>query len=119
MKRSVRPSVTWPTNKNRAPGRGKSTRSAEFPWDVFETLPRTIFAAVHIPEGVRAARVRTAIATAIVIEESRPGVARRSSADPGGEQAWARWPLPCWPAPRELKQRYLAAGRPGGEAMFS
>src|SRR6202041_3279675 len=97
-----------------APREGDIERTAEFPWDVYDSLVKAAFHAVHIPEAYGGAG-RGALAAALVIEEVARACAT-SSLIPAVNKL-GTMPL-LLGASEEVKQRYLPPVA-RGEAMFS
>jgi alkylation response protein AidB-like acyl-CoA dehydrogenase len=97
-----------------APRAAEVDRTAEFPWDVYESLVKADFHAVHIPESYGGAG-GDALAAAIVIEEIARACAT-SSLIPAVTKL-GTVPL-LLGASEEVKQRYLPPVA-RGEAMFS
>jgi alkylation response protein AidB-like acyl-CoA dehydrogenase len=97
-----------------APRAAEVDRTAEFPWDVYESLVKADFHAVHIPESYGGAG-GDALAAALVIEEVARACAT-SSLIPAVNKL-GTMPL-LLGASEEVKQRYLPAVA-RGEAMFS
>jgi alkylation response protein AidB-like acyl-CoA dehydrogenase len=92
----------------------KIDRTAEFPWDVYDSLVKADFHAVHIPESYGGAG-GDALAAALVIEEVARACAT-SSLIPAVNKL-GTMPL-LLGASEEVKQRYLPPVA-RGEAMFS
>jgi alkylation response protein AidB-like acyl-CoA dehydrogenase len=97
-----------------APRAAEVDRTAEFPWDVYESLVKADFHAVHIPESYGGAG-GDALATALVIEEVARACAT-SSLIPAVNKL-GTMPL-LLGASEQVKQRYLPPVA-RGEAMFS
>src|SRR6202040_1899271 len=97
-----------------APRAAEVDRTAEFPWDVYESLVKADFHAVHIPESYGGAG-GGALAAALVIEEVARACAT-SSLIPAVNKL-GTMPL-LLGASEEVKQRYLPPVA-RGEAMFS
>jgi alkylation response protein AidB-like acyl-CoA dehydrogenase len=97
-----------------APRAAEVDRTAEFPWDVYESLVKADFHAVHIPETYGGAG-GDALAAALVIEEVARACAT-SSLIPAVNKL-GTMPL-LLGASEEVKQRYLPPVA-RGEAMFS
>jgi alkylation response protein AidB-like acyl-CoA dehydrogenase len=97
-----------------APRAAEVDRTAEFPWDVYESLVKADFHAVHIPETYAGAG-GDALAAALVIEEVARACAT-SSLIPAVNKL-GTMPL-LLGASEEVKQRYLPPVA-RGEAMFS
>jgi alkylation response protein AidB-like acyl-CoA dehydrogenase len=97
-----------------APRAAEVDRTAEFPWDVYESLVKADFHAVHIPESYGGAG-GDALAAALVIEEVARACAT-SSLIPAVNKL-GTMPL-LLGASEEVKQRYLPPVA-RGEAMFS
>jgi alkylation response protein AidB-like acyl-CoA dehydrogenase len=97
-----------------APRAAEVDRTAEFPWDVYESLVKADFHAVHIPESYGGVG-GDALAAAIVIEEVARACAT-SSLIPAVTKL-GTVPL-LLGASEEVKQRYLPPVA-RGEAMFS
>jgi alkylation response protein AidB-like acyl-CoA dehydrogenase len=97
-----------------APRAAETDRTAEFPWDVYDSLVKADFHAVHIPEAYGGAG-GDALAAALVIEEVARACAT-SSLIPAVNKL-GTVPL-LLGASEDLKQRYLAPVA-RGEAMFS
>ena len=97
-----------------APRAAEIDRTAEFPWDVYESLVKADFHAVHIPEAYGGAG-GDALAAALVIEEVARACAT-SSLIPAVNKL-GTMPL-LLGASEEVKQRYLPPVA-RGEAMFS
>ena len=97
-----------------APRAAEVDRTAEFPWDVYESLVKADFHAVHIPESYGGAG-GDALAAALVIEEVARACAT-SSLIPAVNKL-GTMPL-LLGASEEVKHRYLPPVA-RGEAMFS
>src|ERR1700749_932406 len=97
-----------------APRAAEIDRTAEFPWDVYESLVKADFHAVHIPESYGGAG-GDALAAALVIEEVARACAS-SSLIPAVNKL-GTVPL-MLAASEDVKARYLAPVA-RGEAMFS
>jgi len=97
-----------------APRAAEVDRTAEFPWDVYDSLVKADFHAVHIPESYGGAG-GDALAAALVIEEVARACAT-SSLIPAVNKL-GTMPL-LLGASEEVKQRYLPPVA-RGEAMFS
>src|SRR5580693_8806995 len=97
-----------------APRAAEIDRTAEFPWDVYDSLVKADFHAVHIPESYGGAG-GDALAAALVIEEVARACAT-SSLIPAVNKL-GTMPL-LLGASEEVKQRYLPPVA-RGEAMFS
>jgi alkylation response protein AidB-like acyl-CoA dehydrogenase len=97
-----------------APRAAEIDRTAQFPWDVYDSLVKADFHAVHIPESYGGAG-GDALAAALVIEEVARACAT-SSLIPAVNKL-GTVPL-LLGASDDLKQRYLAPVA-RGEAMFS
>jgi alkylation response protein AidB-like acyl-CoA dehydrogenase len=97
-----------------APRAAEIDRTAEFPWDVYDSLVKADFHAVHIPESYGGAG-GDALAAALVIEEVARACAT-SSLIPAVNKL-GTVPL-LLGASEEVKQRYLPPVA-RGEAMFS
>jgi len=97
-----------------APRAAEVDRTAEFPWDVYESLVKADFHAVHIPESYGGAG-GDALAAALVIEEVARACAT-SSLIPAVNKL-GTMPL-LLGASEEVKQHYLPPVA-RGEAMFS
>jgi alkylation response protein AidB-like acyl-CoA dehydrogenase len=97
-----------------APRAAEIDRTAQFPWDVYDSLVKADFHAVHIPESYGGAG-GDALAAALVIEEVARACAT-SSLIPAVNKL-GTVPL-LLGASEDLKQRYLAPVA-RGEAMFS
>src|ERR1700677_3184345 len=97
-----------------APRAAEVDRTAEFPWDVYESLVKADFHAVHVPESYGGAG-GDALAAALVIEEVARACAT-SSLIPAVNKL-GTMPL-LLGASEEVKQRYLPPVA-RGEAMFS
>src|SRR6202161_3524366 len=97
-----------------APRAAEVDRTAEFPWDVYESLVKADFHAVHIPESYGGAG-GDALAAALVIEEVARACAT-SSLIPAVNKL-GTMPL-LLGASEEVKSRYLPAVA-RGEGMFS
>src|SRR6202050_1241874 len=97
-----------------APRAAEIDRTAEFPWDVYDSLVKADFHAVHIPESYGGAG-GDALAAALVIEEVARACAT-SSLIPAVNKL-GTMPL-LLGASEEVKQHYLPPVA-RGEAMFS
>src|ERR1700761_8782996 len=97
-----------------APRAAEVDRTAEFPWDVYDSLVKADFHAVHIPESYGGAG-GDALAAVLVIEEVARACAS-SSLIPAVNKL-GTVPL-LLSASESLKERYLAP-LARGEAMFS
>src|SRR6201996_8340145 len=97
-----------------APRAAEVDRTAEFPWDVYDSLVKADFHAVHIPESYGGAG-GDALAAALVIEEVARACAT-SSLIPAVNKL-GTMPL-LLGSSEEVKQHYLAPVA-RGEAMFS
>src|ERR1700729_1702855 len=97
-----------------APRAAEVDRTAEFPWDVYDSLVKADFHAVHIPESYGGAG-GDALAAALVIEEVARACAT-SSLIPAVNKL-GTVPL-LLGASEDVKQRYLPPVA-RGEAMFS
>jgi alkylation response protein AidB-like acyl-CoA dehydrogenase len=97
-----------------APRAAEIDRTAEFPWDVYETLVKADFHALHIPESYGGAG-GDALATALVIEEVARACAT-SSLIPAVNKL-GTMPL-LLGASEDVKRRFLPPVA-RGEAMFS
>ena len=111
---ALREAVRALADEKIAPRAAEVDRTAEFPWDVYDSLVKADFHAVHIPESYGGAG-GDALAAALVIEEVARACAT-SSLIPAVNKL-GTMPL-LLGASEEVKQRYLPPVA-RGEAMFS